>query len=403
MANKSQYKSIPISVTLYLAWKNITHKRLRSILTILGVAIGIGAVYFLLSFGFGLRNLVTEQVVGSQSIKAIDVSTVNSKIIQLNQENYKKMQGFNKVAKYGALLSAPGSIKINQSGETSVVVYAVDKGYVELSNHSIVAGAYSKPDDVDTAYINTATTKAAGIKDPKSVIGQKMNLVVPLQNASQPYLEKDFTIVGVIESGSGSEVYTSYNIFSGLEVNNYSQIKLVAQDRADVANLRKQVESMGFQTVSAIDTVDQIDKVFQIFNIVLGAFGAIGMVIAILGMFNTLTISLIERTKETGLMMALGSRKRDVSRLFIIEALMLSISGAIIGIISAITAELITNGVLNSYAHSRGVSESFNLFANPWWLQIAMIVFMLIIGLLVAILPAKRAERINPIDALRQE
>ena len=177
----------------------------------------------------------------------------------------------------------------------------------------------------------------------------------------------------------------------------------MAQDRADVANLRKQVESMGFQTVSAIDTVDQIDKVFQIFNIVLGAFGAIGMVIAILGMFNTLTISLIERTKETGLMMALGSRKRDVSRLFIIEALMLSISGAIIGIIFAITAELITNGILNSYAHSRGVSESFNLFANPWWLQIAMIVFMLIIGLLVAILPAKRAERINPIDALRQE
>ena len=403
MANKPHYKSIPISATFYLAWKNITHKRLRSILTILGVAIGIGAVYFLLSFGFGLRNLVTEQVVGSQSIKAIDVSTVNSKIIQLNQENYKKMQGFNKVAKYGALLSVPGSIKINQSGETSVVVYAVDKGYVELSNHSIVAGAYSKPDDVDTAYINTATIKAAGIKDPKSVIGQKMNLIVPLQNANQPYLEKEFTIVGVIESGSGSEVYTSYNIFSGLEVNNYSQIKLVAQDRADVANLRKQVESMGFQTVSAIDTVDQIDKVFQIFNIVLGAFGAIGMVIAILGMFNTLTISLIERTKETGLMMALGSRKRDVSRLFIIEALLLSISGAIIGIIFAITAELITNGVLNSYAHSRGVSESFNLFANPWWLQIAMIVFMLIIGLLVAILPAKRAERINPIDALRQE
>ena len=403
MANKPHYKSIPISTTFYLAWKNISHKKLRSLLTILGVAIGIGAVYFLLSFGFGLRNLVTEQVVGSQSIKAIDVSTVNSKIIQLNQENYKKMQGFNKVAKYGALLSVPGSIKINQSGETSVVVYAVDKGYIELSNHSVVAGAYSKPDDVDTAYINTATIKAAGIKDPKSVIGQKMNLIVPLQNANQPYLEKEFTIVGVIESGSGSEVYTSYNIFSGLEVNNYSQIKLVAQDRADVANLRKQVESMGFQTVSAIDTVDQIDKVFQIFNIVLGAFGAIGMVIAILGMFNTLTISLIERTKETGLMMALGSRKRDVSRLFIIEALLLSISGAIIGIIFAITAELITNGVLNSYAHSRGVSESFNLFANPWWLQIAMIVFMLIIGLLVAILPAKRAERINPIDALRQE
>ena len=403
MANKPHYKSIPISATFYLAWKNITHKRLRSILTILGVAIGIGAVSFLLSFGFGLRNLVTEQVVGSQSIKAIDVSTVNSKIIQLNQENYQKMQNFNKVAKYGALLSVPGSIKINQSGATSVVVYAVDKGYVELSNHSIVAGSYSKPNEVDTAYINTATTKAAGIKDPKSIIGQKMQLIIPLQNANQPYLEKDFTIVGVIESGSGSEVYTSYDIFSGLEVNTYSQIKLVAQERSDVGNLRKQVESMGFQTVSAIDTVDQIDKVFQIFNIVLGAFGAIGMVIAILGMFNTLTISLIERTKEIGLMMALGGRKRDMSRLFIFEALLLSISGAIIGIIFARTAELITNGVLNSYAHSRGVNESFNLFANPWWLQIAMVIFMILIGLVVVILPALRAEKTNPIDALRQE
>lgn len=127
------------------------------------------------------------------------------------------------------------------------------------------------------------------------------------------------------------------------------------------------------------------------------------MIVAIIGMFNTLTISLLERTKEIGLMMAMGSRRIDMSRLFIVEALFISIFGALIGILTAMTLGQIVNSILVSFAHGRGVASDFQLFANPLWLIALMTLGMGFVGLIVAFIPAKRATNINPIEALRRE
>src|SRR5206468_3453072 len=110
---------------------------------------------------------------------------------------------------------------------------------------------------------------------------------------------------------------------------------------------RKQIESMGFLTTSPIDTIEQINQMFKFFNVLLAGFGAIGMIVAVLGMFNTLTISLLERTKEVGLMITLGGRNRDMRKLFIFEAVLLSVAGAVIGIVSAIILGQIINLVMN--------------------------------------------------------
>jgi putative ABC transport system permease protein len=143
--------------------------------------------------------------------------------------------------------------------------------------------------------------------------------------------------------------------------------------------------------------------VFKFFNVVLAGFGAVGMVVAVLGMFNTLTISLLERTKEIGLMVALGGRNRDMRKLFIFEAVLLSLVGAVVGIILAVMLGQVINLAMNALAHRRGVTEHFQLFAVPWWLVLGTILFMLVVGLVVVYLPARRAARINPIDALRRE
>src|SRR6185369_16117416 len=139
------------------------------------------------------------------------------------------------------------------------------------------------------------------------------------------------------------------------------------------------------------------------FNIVLAGFGAIGMIVAVLGIFNTLTISLLERTKEIGLMITLGGRNRDMRKLFIFEAVLLSFAGAVIGIICAIIFGQLINLGMNLVSQHRGVTERFQLFANPWWLILGLVTFMLLVGLIVVFIPARRAARINPIDALRRE
>ena len=183
----------------------------------------------------------------------------------------------------------------------------------------------------------------------------------------------------------------------------YTQIKLETDDVEDIKGLRSQIQTLGLQTVSPIDTVDQIDEVFKFFNVILAGFGAVGMVVAVLGMFNTLTISLLERTKEIGLMVALGGRDKDMRKLFVYEAVLLSLMGAIIGVIGSVALGQIVNLAMNIFAQQRGVTEGFQMFATPWWLVLGSLIFMVLIGLLVVFIPARRASRIDPIDALRRE
>ena len=183
----------------------------------------------------------------------------------------------------------------------------------------------------------------------------------------------------------------------------FSQVKIEAASSRDVAILRPQVESLGFLTASPADTIDQINQFFKFFNVMLAGFGAVGMIVAVLGMFNTLTISLLERTKEVGLMVTLGGRNRDMRKLFVLEAILLSVAGAVIGILMAVILGQTINLIMNGFARKRGVTDYFQLFATPPWLILGMIGFMLCVGLLAVYLPARRAARINPIDALRRE
>lgn len=399
---KKKYTSIPLSMLVYIAWRNLTHKKLRSFLTVFGVVIGIGAIFFLLSFGIGLQRLVTSQVVGNQSVKSIDVSTPNSKIIKLDQANFVKMKNLPHVAEIGGVYSYAGSLK-SQGSEVDTIVYGVDRNYQQMDNLALSNGRLLAAGDSKTVLVNQAALRAIGLPGNDKALGKKIMLRIPLLTDNKPEINNDFTIAGIVNSSGGNEVYIPAGIFSAAGLNVYSQVKIEVDNSGNVKTLRKQIESLGFLTTSPIDTVDQINEIFKFFNIILAGFGAIGMIVAVLGMFNTLTISLLERTKEIGLMVALGGRNRDMRRLFIFEAVLLSVAGAVAGIIGAIITGQIINAVMNHFSRSRGVTESFQLFAFPWWLISGTIAFMVCVGLAVVYFPARRAEHISPIDALRRE
>jgi putative ABC transport system permease protein len=393
---------IPTNVLMHIAWRNLMHKKLRAFLTIFGVVIGIGAIFFLLSFGIGLQRLVTTQVIGNQSVKSIDVTTPNSKIIKLDNQSVSKIKNLPHVVQSGAQYSYAGSLKAHGS-EVDAIVYGEDSTYQRMENLSLGGGRFLRDNDGNSAMINNAALRAIGYKNARDAIGKTINLDIPLSNGTQKQVTGQFSIVGVIDTESGNEIYIPGNVFSAAGVPAYTQVKVEADTASRVADLRKQIESQGFLTTSPIDTIEQINQVFRFFNVILAGFGAIGMIVAVLGMFNTLTISLLERTKEVGLMITLGARNRDMRKLFVFEAVLLSLAGAVIGILSAIILGQIITVAMNSFAHHRGVTEHFQLFAIPFWLVGGTILFMLCVGLLVVALPARRAARINPIDALRRE
>lgn len=411
LSGKKKYSSIPLYVLLYMAWRNLSAKKLRSFLTIIGIVVGVGAIFFLISLGLGLQQLVTQEVIGGNSVKSIDVTSPNSKILSLNQETTQKVANLANVEKLGRSYSFASSLSSNGS-EIDAIAYGIDKNYQELSDFSVTAGRLIGESDINTAFINKATLASIGVDKPEDAIGKSLELKIPLKlnnqtgdkdEPSNKTITESFKIVGVIDSGAGSEVFIPDYVFSNSGVNDYSQLKLITNDKGKVSNLRGQIESLGLETKSPLDTIDEINQIFRYFNLILGGFGSIGMIVAILGMFNTLTITLLERSKEIGLMLALGARNKDMRRLFVYEATMLSVIGSVIGIALAIAVAQFANILMNRFARNRGVNDAFAIFATPLWLILSLIGLMVVVGLAVVYLPAKRAEKINPIDALRRE
>lgn len=368
----------------------------------MGIVVGIGSISFLVSFGLGLQQIVTDNVVGDNSIRSIEITTPNSKIIKLDKKSIEKINTFPHIDKLGVAYSFPASINISGGGIDSII-YGVDTNYQEMTTLNLTEGRLLNKDDTNSLVISTAALKAIGIKDDKA-LNETVEVTAPLQYADAKLedLKEKFKIVGLIDSGQDNEIFTTTAVFDAKKVPIYKQAKVIADDTNNIKELRTQIEASGFQTSSPIDTLEQINQLFKFFNFVLAGFGAIGIIVALLGMFNTLTISLLERTKEIGLMVTLGGRRRDMRRLFMLEASILSIIGALMGIILSYAGGQIVNEVANQNASSR-VSERFDIFSTPFWLVAILVIFMLAVGLLVALLPAKRAEKINPIDALRRE
>lgn len=399
-------KTVKLRILLSIALQNLTSKKLRTGLTVFGISVGIGAIYFLLSFGVGLQELVTNQVIGNQSIKTIDVSSPNSKIVKLDDITTERIRNSTNVDSIGKAYFYPGSLKVSSS-ESDAIVYGIDKGFESLTYLNVIAGKLpSNSSESHPVVLNVASLEAIGLADnPKAMLGKTVTLIIPLGRVDSKigtYTE-DFTVAGIIDSGSGAEVFIPSSIFHDLGVPALTQLKVGVTSTEAIQTVRTQIESFGFETSSPVDTLNEIDTIFHYFNVILVGFGAIGMFIAVIGMLNTLTISLLERTKEIGLMVALGARSIDMRFLFMLEAMLLSIFGTIVGLIGATLLGMLVNLVMNLFARSRGVQDGFTLFAYPWWLTLGSVAFMVAVGFAVVYLPARRAEKINPIDALRHE
>ena len=394
-------RPIRIDILIRMALANLRTKKFRNNLTMFGVAIGVGAVFSLLSFSLGLQNLVQKDIIGTDSVRVVNVTSVNSDVLKLDNQSVEKFESLGGVEKIGKQNTVATDFRL-ESASGDGVVYSIDQEYLALTNLTMVAGEKIQINQPNQLMISQSLISSLGYTEPEEVIGKEIDLTLKFDDGERT-LSEPLEIVGVIESKSGSAMYVSQALLDQLAIDDFNQIKIVADSELDIAELRQQIESMGYQTTSPLDTIDQVNRFFNFFNVVLIGFGGIGMLIATTGMLNTLTVALLERTKEVGLMMALGARRRDMRRLFIVESLLLTIIGGTVGILLALILGFVVNMVSNSVALSRGVDESFSLFAVPWWLVVGTVVFMCLLGYLVSLLPAIRAGRIAPIDALRRE
>lgn len=142
--------------------------------------------------------------------------------------------------------------------------------------------------------------------------------------------------------------------------------------------------------------------IFNIVGMVLGAIGGIALIVAAIGVVNTMIMAILERTREIGVMRAVGSKRSTVRRLFTTEASMLGFMGGVIGVAFGFGLTRIANVVVNKQLASNAVTAR-DIIGTPPWLIFTMISIAMLIGLLAGLGPAARAARLDPVDALRYE
>lgn len=258
------------------------------------------------------------------------------------------------------------------------------------------------------AIVNTALLTLLGINAHEAV-GEKFNATLIFDSklfGKNNYVVEsepaDFVIGAVV---SDSPTPTFYIPFSGILVDgltNVSSLKIVTKDTDSVAEIRKKVEAMGFQTRSVVDTVQSISDFFKNMRVALLVLGLIALGVASLGMFNTLTVSLLEKTQEVGLLKTMGLKSNEVSTLFLAESMIMSVLGGVVGLlIGFIIGELMSllvSGI--SLAQGGGFLDVAYI---PFSLAISIVSLSTFVGIITGWYPANRAKSISALNALRYE
>jgi putative ABC transport system permease protein len=387
-------------------------RTLRTLLTILGMGVGISAVLFLVSFGYGLQKTLLERITTSDSLLTLDVTEAKSGAVSLDSEMVEKIQNMSGVSEVSPAfqLTAQGHVD-DISADLSAV--GVRPSYLKLGGFRITKGETLSSENPNNVVITSAVGQVFGHQDAADMIGREIyfSFFISQENAGkveegelQNKLEKvengtKYKIVGIIE-GEENTVYINSGSTGELKINNFSQAKVKCESQQVMAGVREAIEKEGLLVSSLSETVDQANQIFRIVQIVLFLFGIIALVVSAIGMFNTMTIALLERTEEIGIMKSIGASDMGISLMFVMESSIMGFLGGFGGVVIGLLGGEIVNRLINFVA-SRFGGEAVRLFYSPLWFIFAILLFSAFVGFITGFAPARRASKIDPLDALR--
>lgn len=383
----------------------------RTLLTVLGMSIGIGAILFLVSFGYGLQKTLLERITTSESLLTLDVTEAKSALVSLDKEMLEKIKtipGTDEISP-AFQLTAQGRI-----GDISadLISIGIKPSFLRLGGFRLSKGETLNDENKKGIIITSAVAQVFGKKDANEMVGEEISFsfFIPKKesgNESEQLqsnfnkVESDgtFKIIGTIE-GEDNIVYINADSLENLNISKFSQVKVKCKSQGEMAVARDKILNEGLLVSSLSDTVDQANQIFKIIQIVLMLFGIIALAVSAIGMFNTMTIALLERTEEIGIMKSIGASDMGISMMFVMEATIMGFLGGIMGILLGILGGEVFNYTINFIAARFG-GTSVRLFVYPFQLILGILAGSMIVGFITGFVPARRASKIDPLDALR--
>jgi putative ABC transport system permease protein len=400
---------------LGVAFQSIQAHRLRAMLTMLGIMIGIAAVLVTVGIGSGSAASITERIESSGTnlltVSAGSRGATGSTLTMADAEVLMDRTRFPDLMLVVPQYQSNATVTYGAS-EGSYQTVGTTEAYIDVRNLEMAQGQFLSAAQVaeNANVVVLGATVASDLFGGQTAVGQSVRINDAL-----------FQVIGVLESTGGTGFGSSDNQvfvpiavaqgrlfnatrFRGTYTVSSVSIQVISQERIDAAEL--QVEQVlrlrhglgandenDFTIQNQADLLQVASDVASTLTVLLGGIGAVSLIVGGIGIMNIMLVSVTERTKEIGLRKALGAHDSDILLQFLVEALVLCALGGAVGI-----------GVSYGVAQLVGLIPGlpFRIIIEPWAVGLAVIVSTAS-GFIFGLYPALRATRLDPIEALRYE
>lgn len=412
------------------AFNNLTRHKARAALTTVGVVVGILTIVTMVSLGIGVQREMKGafDTVGLETVRLYpsseSVSSYNpfgeaERTKLLTAELLQTLEAREEVLSVTPHLSLPRGLQTTlkldgQEIRTSMRSYspAFIPGPFELST-PVLAGVESPPETGGGVVVDLALLEELGYQKDElaALVGQPVELVLyaprgdskafPLEIAG--VVDREFHNVVVALPDRLALLAWWYNDPDYLAHRGYDELVIRTESLNDAAQLVTWLEGEGFDVESVKMILDMANRGMIILQTMLGSVGALALLVASIGIANTMIMAVYERTKEIGILKAVGAAPGQIRALFVIEASLIGLLGGVIGTIGGWLLGKFGNWLILKILAWQEVTVEGTFFVVTWWLVLAALAFATLVGLLAGLYPAARAARLAPLDALRYE
>jgi len=418
---------------LGMAFSNLWRRKLRTTLTILAVVIGATLVALMVSLGAGLQGFITSQFQLMVPQDALFVSTgeipftngggppheitsTEAEIAQpFTREDMDRIRAIEGVERVDYAIDVDALYVRTEGSDRNYTVFANAAPDYDARMRELVAGTYFAEDATGECLIAYDYLDTFGWPDAESALGKKVTIAVGKRSPYDPETKDyTFTVVGVVQKtlnaaevlipmGEAKDMARYYQdnpkLYTEEQPGFFLRVKVT--DEALVGQVAAEIKAMDFETITPEEILEQINSVFRTIQVGLSTFGIIALIVAAIGIINTLIMAIYERTREIGVMKAVGATKGTIRLLFTVEGGALGFLGGVIGVALGWVLGLL----LNLIASLTFLSDfpTFHMSVFPSWLIFGVIGLTTAIALLAGLYPANRAARLDPVEALRYE
>ncbi|HBB9210788.1 TPA: ABC transporter permease [Escherichia coli] len=440
------------------AFRNLRRRKMRTFLTSFAVSIGTMLIILMVSLGVGVQKIIEDNLkanasanvinvtpyktevdglkleINNEGEKSSDQSKSKPKILDKNElEKIKEIKEVKDISVYTYIPSIEKKLMDKKIEDTAILAY--DLNYPIFTENSIetvrikekkedlkpiIYGEMLKKEDKNSILVGEKLLDKLGIEDAKSVVGKEITLTANLHDISgMPDIDplvKNFKIVGVIGENfpNSEQIISSINDtkdflgYKNLNKNYYEEngadkVEVTLKNISDVSTVSDGITKMGYETTSIESVMKGVKSMFTMVNAVLAVIGIIIVFVASIGVVNTMTMAIYERTRSIGIMKALGCSRGEIRRLFIVESAAIGFIGGLIGLVFSLINTQIIKIVLDNLLRSKGISDVPNIFSTPIWLVLGTMGFAILISIIAGFYPANKASKLDPVESLRYE